>query len=58
MYKKNRVLEIDVREYLKNHLNYLQDKEAQQIQKDILPNSLTTSFTDFEKKNGEQLSLF
>lgn len=27
MLYKNRVFEIDVREYLKNHLDYLQDKE-------------------------------
>jgi len=26
---ENKTLEIDVREYLKNHLNYLQDKELE-----------------------------
>ena len=55
LYKKNRVLEIDVREYLKKHLDYLQDKEVQQIQKEKKP-QITKSFDDFE--NGEQLSLF
>jgi hypothetical protein len=52
----NIVLEIDVREHLKRHLLYIEDKEKDQIEKDT---KITTSFKDFErKKDGEQLSLF
>lgn len=60
LYKKNRVLEIDIREYLRNHLDYIHDKQVQQVQKDKQQDNVTTSFTDFEKGKsaGDQLSLF